>query len=104
MQKGDYVYIKGPRGSYAGNFAGEICEVIEIVKDVYPDNPPGEKDLIRVGIEPEAIDRVPFLARMNSSFWRLCEFKYLKLPGDQRFGLNFFERELEPYPESPVVG
>ena len=104
MEKGNYVYIKGPRGSYAGNFAGEICEVIERVKDVYPDNPPGQRDLVRVGIEPEAVDRIPFLAKQSSEFWRLDSYKYLNLPGDQRFGLNFFDTELEPYPESPVVG
>lgn len=104
MEKGSYVYIKGPRGSYAHQFAGEICEVIERVRNVYPDNPPGMRDLVRVGIEADAVDRIPFLAKQSSEFWRLDSYKYLNLPGDQRFGLNFFDTELEPYPESPVVG
>ena len=104
MQKGDYVYIKGPRGSYAGNFAGEIGEVIEVVRNVYPDNPPGKQDLIRVGIEPEAADRISLLAGAKADFWRLSNSKYLNLPGDTRFGLNFFPTELEDFPESPVVG
>ena len=104
MQKGDYVYIKGPRGSYAGNFAGEIGEVIEVVRNVYPDNPPGQQDLIRVGLEAEAADRISLLAGTNADFWRLYHHKYLNLPDDNRFGLNFFPTELEDFPESPVVG
>jgi hypothetical protein len=104
MKEGDYVYIKGPRGSYAGNFAGEIGEVIEIVRNVYPDNEPDQQDLIRVGIAASAATRIPLLAKQSSEFWRLNNYKYLKLPGDTRFGLNFFPSELEDFPESPVVG
>ena len=104
MEKGDYVYIKGPRGSFSHGFAGEIGEIIEITKEVYPHNEPGERDLYRVAIEPEALDRLPALQSINYDFYRLKESAHLNLPGDNRFGLNFFLTEIEAYPVSPVVG
>ena len=105
MQVGDRVFVKGPRFSYAGRFAGEIAEVVEIHLNMYPDNPPGERDLIRVALDSDVMDRRGndgFLK--DPDFWRLGTAFPSEWPGDPRIGLLFHESELEAYPVSPVVG
>lgn len=96
MKKGDQVYIKGPRGTYAASFGSEIGEIVEVCKNLYPDNPPGSRDLFRVALEPEAIDRCKGLAKLHDpDFWRLESATHLGLKGDKRFGILFYEKELD---------
>ena len=105
MEVGDRVYVKGPRFSYSGKFAGEICEVVAISRNVYPDNPPGERDLIRVALDSDLFDRIDALGfSLDHKFWTLGQVNPTEWPGDDRFGLLFYETELEAYPVSPVVG
>ena len=109
MQKGDQIYIKGPRHTFAGGYAGEIGEIMSICQDVYPDAPPAERDLVLVAFDADLPERNSHAKRLVNSagdFYRLHRRHEGDWPGDNRVAILFYWSELEPLvsSDSPVVG